>query len=282
MAAHLARLRESRSWWFDLIVFCAGLLTFGIAVTIVGSHEWRHMLPELIAIPLIVVIARFPMVLDNGEYGIEVGFDSTILMFLLCTSHVHDAMVIWSLGVVVTQVASDKRLSSKLFNIGVGILAGSAAAGVLDLVRGETVGTPRELVAVALAAAFYFATDFVLSAISVAIAASTRVRTQLLQPGTLLAIACFVPFDTLGYLAAVVQRATPWWTLSLFAVPVVTLLVATRGTRARPPADRAVRRRRPGPDLERAGGARRLAARGRPCPGAAQRRPAAIGAPRQG
>jgi diguanylate cyclase (GGDEF)-like protein len=228
MASLVARLRESRSWWFDVVVFCAGLLTFGIAVAVVGSREWHNAPSALIAIPLIVVIARFPMVLDNGRYGIEVGFDSTILMFLLCTSDVDDAIVIWSLGVILTQVTTHKRLSSKLFNIGVGILAGSFAAGALVAVRADALGTPRELVAVALAAGCYFATDFVLSAISVAIAAGTPLRTQLLQPGTLFAIACFVPFDTLGYLAAVVYRATPWWTLSLLAVPVVTLLVATR------------------------------------------------------
>ena len=39
----------------------------------------------LLSVPLIVVIAKFPMVLDSGDGGIEVGFDSSILMFLLCT-----------------------------------------------------------------------------------------------------------------------------------------------------------------------------------------------------
>ena len=44
MAAALSRLRESRSWWFDLIVFCAGLLTFGLALTYVEPHDWKHTL----------------------------------------------------------------------------------------------------------------------------------------------------------------------------------------------------------------------------------------------
>ena len=238
MAAHLARLRESRSWWFDLVVFCAGVLTFG-TLALVGAREGNSLVPAILGIPLIVLIARYPMVLDNGKYGIEVGFDSTILMFLLCTIDLDDAIVLWSFGVIITQVTSGKRLSSKLFNIGVGILAGSCSAGVLALARGEALGTPRELVAVALAAAAYFTTDFVLSAGSVAIAADTPVRNQLLQPGTLVAIACFVPFDTLGYLAAVVHRTAPWWTLSLLVVPVVTLLVASRAlTRGRENARR--------------------------------------------
>ena len=67
-----------------------------------------------------------------------------------------------------------------------------------------------------------------LSAISVAIDSQTPVRRHLVQPGTWLAVACFVPFDLLGYLAAVVLRSNPWWTLVLLVVPLVTLLIATR------------------------------------------------------
>jgi diguanylate cyclase (GGDEF)-like protein len=116
----------------------------------------------------------------------------------------------------------------KVFNVGVGILGGGVAAWVLHAVRGNAVGMPRELLAVALAAACYFAADLVLSAVSVAIESGTPLRSQLFQRGTLIAIACFVPFDSLGYLGAVVNRSTPWWTLILLAVPLATLLVATR------------------------------------------------------
>ena len=59
-------------------------------------------------------------------------------------------------------------------------------------------------------------------------------REQLFQRGTLLAIACFIPFDLLGYLAAVLLRNSPWWTLVLLVIPLVTLLLATRAiTRGR-------------------------------------------------
>ena len=53
-------------------------------------------------------------------------------------------------------------------------------------------------------------------------------RRHLVQPGTWLAVACFVPFDLLGYLAAVVLRSNPWWTLVLLVVPLATLLINTR------------------------------------------------------
>ena len=85
-----------------------------------------------------------------------------------------------------------------------------------------------------LAAVVYFTTDYVMSAVSVGISSGTDVRRHLLQRGTLLAVLCFVPFDTLGYLGVVVYRSTPGWMLILLAVPLCTLLVATRAvTRAR-------------------------------------------------
>ncbi|GAB7006245.1 EAL domain-containing protein [Nocardioides sp. AN3] len=190
--------------------------------------DWQPALAIVVSMPLIAVVARFPMLLDSGSGAIEVGFDSSILMFLLCTLDPSDALVTWSLGVVVTQVTTHKPRDVKCFNIGLGIVAGGLAAAVYAIGTDGAVGTPRELVAVALAAATYFVTDYVLSALSVAIGAGSRLRHELMQRGTLLAIACFVPLDSLGYLGAVVQRATPWWTLSLLAVPLVTLLIATR------------------------------------------------------
>jgi hypothetical protein len=119
-----------------------------------------HATPSLLGIPLILIVSRFPMVVDNRDGGIEVGFDSCVLMFLLCTLDAHDALFVWSLGVMLTQVTTGKRWSSKAFNIGVGIIAGSLASVVVTFGRGDSIGTQRELVAVMLAAVVYFATDY--------------------------------------------------------------------------------------------------------------------------
>lgn len=227
MPSRLSAFFATRSSWFDLGVFFSGVVTVLYATyalvrdgTTVGG--W-----ELLAVPVIVVVAKFPMLLDPGEGGIEVGFESSVLMYLLCTQRPHEALVLWSVGVLATQLTTDKRAMAKLFNVGVGILAGAAAAAVFVLV-GAPRDTARELLAVFLAAACYFATDFLLSALSVAVETRTPLSGYLVQPGTLLAVSCFVPFDSLGYLGAVVVRHTNWWTLLLLAVPLATLLVATR------------------------------------------------------
>ncbi|HEX6516741.1 MAG TPA: GGDEF domain-containing protein [Nocardioidaceae bacterium] len=187
----------------------------------------------LVCIPLIVVIARFPMLLQRGGGGIEVGFDSCVLMFLVCTLRPDEALVLWALGVTLTQVLADKTTHVKLFNIGVGMLGGALATAIITGLRGVERSTPQELLAVTLGAAGYFATDFVLSARAISLQQRSRLLPELVQPGTLVAVACFVPFDSMGYLGAVLvravmARASEWWTLGLLAVPLATLLVATR------------------------------------------------------
>ena len=239
MARHRTRLRDSRSHRFDIAVCFLGLCLLGWALASGPTGGWQLGLAALVGIPLVAVVARFPMVLDGEDGGIEIGFDASVLMLLLCTFDAPSAVAVWGAAVLLTQLTSGKRPAAQVFNIGVGILAGGAAAGSLHLVRGPEVGTPRELLAMVVAAAAYFVVDYVLSAISVAIDADSSLRNQLAQRGTLLAIACFVPFVLLGYLAAIVLRNTPWWTLILLVIPLVTLLVATRAiTRGREDARR--------------------------------------------
>ncbi|HEX5561013.1 MAG TPA: EAL domain-containing protein [Nocardioidaceae bacterium] len=227
MARRLAALLESRSSWFDLGVFAAGLVLAAYAaerVLVEGAPG--HWL-AVACIPIIVAIAKFPMVLDRGGGGIEVGFDSAVLMFLLCSTTGHVALLAWSLGVLITQLSNDKQLLVRVFNVGIGLVGGAAATGVFHLVTGDR-GTLGELLAVALAAFVYFATDFLLSAVSVAIETATSLAGHLAQRGTVIAVACFVPFDCLGYLGAVILNELQAWMLVLLILPMVTLLVATR------------------------------------------------------
>ena len=214
MASHRTRLRDSRSYRFDVALCVVGSCVLAWALATGFERDWKLGVAALVGIPLVAVVARYPMVLDSEDAGIEIGFDSSVLMFLLCTFDAPAAIGVWGLAVLLTQLTSGKRPASQVFNVGVGILAGAGAALVFHAVRDGEVGTPRELLAMIAAAATYFAVDYVLSAISVAIDTDSRVREQLFQRGTLLAIACFVPFDLLGYLAAVLLRNSPWWTSS--------------------------------------------------------------------
>jgi diguanylate cyclase (GGDEF)-like protein len=223
---------------FDALVLIFGL-ALGIFVCVQTVASGEGFGRALLCVPLVVLIARFPMLLDRDGGGLEVGFDSCVLMFLLCSVQPHVALAVWSIAVVATQLTNGKRLGPRLFNVGVGVLGGAVAAVTVARVRGDAFGAPRELLAVALAAVAYFAVDFVVSACSVALEQRGSFVDEFRQPGTMLAVACFVPFDCLGYLGAVVSRTTPWWTWGLLAVPLMTLLVATRAvTRGRENARR--------------------------------------------
>lgn len=231
MADEAEQRRLRWSWGYHLVVLAVGL-AIGAAALLrcveSGPPSDTFGLALGLGIPLIAVIARFPMVLEQGAGGIEVGFDSTVLMFLLCIRPADEALVVWAGGVLLTQLASRKRATAKVFNIGVGIAAGGLATAVFHATTREDVATLRTLLAVTLAAATYFAADYLLSALSVAVSTGTTLRSQLLKSGSLVALLCFVPFDLLGYLGAITLRAAPWWALSLLGVPLATLLIATR------------------------------------------------------
>jgi diguanylate cyclase (GGDEF)-like protein len=234
MAEHRTRLRDSRSWRFDLTLCVLGLALLVLSMPSALAGGWEVAVAALVCVPLVVLVARFPMVLDSEDGGIEIGFDSSVLLFLLITFEPGAALAVWGLAVIATQVVSRKRLVAVVFNIGVGILAGASAALVLHLGRGPETGTPQELAATVAAAIVYFFVDYVVSAFSVALDSGTPIRGHLVRPGTWLAVAAFVPFDLIGYLAAVLLRTSPWWMLTLLVIPLVTLLVATRAvTRGR-------------------------------------------------
>ena len=73
------------SWGFDLSVVVAGLLLalVGVAELVANiSVFWAVAL--LVGAPLCALMARFPLLLDRSSGGIEVGFESAVLIFLAC------------------------------------------------------------------------------------------------------------------------------------------------------------------------------------------------------
>ena len=183
MASHRTRLRDSRSYRFDVGVCAVGLCLLAWALVAGVERDWKLGVAALVGIPLVAMVARFPMVLDGEDGGIEIGFDSSVLMFLLCTFDAPSAIAVWGAAVILTQLTSGKKPASQVFNVGVGILAGGLAALAFHVVRGPEIGTPRELLAMVAAAAAYFFVDYMLSAVSVAIDTDSRVRDQLVQRG---------------------------------------------------------------------------------------------------
>ena len=76
-------------------------------------------------------MSRFPLVLNRPTGGIEVGFDSAVLVFLACYQDPASALVIWCFGQTLSQITRTKRPDIRVFNVGLGFLSGFVAVSVM-------------------------------------------------------------------------------------------------------------------------------------------------------
>ncbi len=218
---------------FDQSVMLAGAALGAVALVQFVLSSPTDDLKYFLGVPLVMVMGWFPMLIGRTGGGIEIAFDSCVLIFLgiVATTPV-PALAVWSVGLALGQILTDKRRSIKAFNTGLGVLAGGLALLAIDLTRGMH-GTKQELLAVGLGAAVYFLVDFVVSALSLSIEERTSIRRELTPTGVLPSMIAFLAIASLGYLAALVVEAVaveamPPWSAALLAVPMATILVASR------------------------------------------------------
>ena len=217
-----------RSLIFDAAVVAAGAIAFlGAVLALFDDPGAMHPL-VLFGLPLIVLMSFFPLVLTHTGGGIEIGFESAVLVVLVCLADAGESLSIWCVGVLISQLLTRKRPIAKAFNIGLGALGGALA--VLTITLPGTIGDSdgAEVAAVGAGCVVYFACDYVLSGVSIALEHRGGVIEELIGPSAPAALAIFVAIDSLGYLAALVFRELPPWSGLLLAVPLVTILVAAR------------------------------------------------------
>jgi diguanylate cyclase (GGDEF)-like protein len=222
--------KSAASWTFDLAVSTSGVLIGLLAITalLVGDLD-RHWLAVLVlGPPVIALMSRFPLVLTRKAGGIEVGFDSAVLVFLAISYGGAGALAVWSVGQAVSQLSVRKRWDTRFFNVGIGILAGAGALLVMRSISSLDRTSPRELMAVGLGCAVYFLVDYMFSGVSIAIEDRSSILNVVRTGSGFIALGIFVAIDSLGYLGALVVRELPGWSSILLAVPVLTILVATR------------------------------------------------------
>ena len=210
----------------DLGIFAAGLVAGGMAIAPhVGDGVPVHA-AALLAIPLVALMGRYPLVLTNRAGDAVIGFEASVLVFLVCSYSASEALAIWSIGMVVEHGFEHKNVRVRMFNIGLTITGGVLLVGVVTLGRGMGVTGWVELAVVVAACALYFAYDVVVTAVSLALEAAEPISSALQWRTMPLGLLCFIGVDTMGYLAVLLERSAPGWTLLLLVVPIGTMLLS--------------------------------------------------------
>jgi diguanylate cyclase (GGDEF)-like protein len=212
----------------DVTVFLVGA---GIALPTVAKWLLEASYPGvagITAVLLVVVMSRFPLVLTHRSGDVVIGFETCSLVFLVLTGPPLDALALWSIGMAVAHGSSRKAWRPRLFNVGLTIQGGGLLVLTVALLSPGQKREGAELGAVMLGCAVYFLFDLLMTSGSLAIEDGTSISSALRWRSVPLGLACFVSVDTLGYLAALLQRGQPGWTLLLLLVPVGTILVAVR------------------------------------------------------
>ena len=212
---------------FDSIL----MLVAAAILAVVVPHWWSAGHPlglAILIIPVIVLVAAFPLVLMRPRGDITIGFDSAALTLLVLLVPGHQAMVVWTLGTIVSQATGRKAMWVRLFNVALLVVNGQVMMSLMRAIAPLDRTNPRELLAVVVGAAAYFTLDLVLTGASVALEGRQSLWQTIRDHNIWLPLACFVGINSLGYLAVILVRDLPAWSLVLLVAPVLTMLVAAR------------------------------------------------------
>ncbi len=213
------------------VIFDGLLFSFGLAVGLASLIIWadrgaQGTVADLVAMLLVPVVSRYPLVVRQRAGDIVIGFESTCLVFLVLTGGGVRAVALWSVAAITAQLTSVNSRRAQAFNMGMCILAGALAVGVFEVTRSGPVNSPRLLAAVMASAASYFLFELVTTAISLVLEARMPLSAALKGRTIAVGLGCFVGVNTLGFLAALLNMTAPRWVLLLLLVPVATILVA--------------------------------------------------------
>ncbi|HEX4431423.1 MAG TPA: EAL domain-containing protein [Frankiaceae bacterium] len=185
----------------------------------------------LLSIPIVMLVSAFPLVLLRPGGDVEIGFDAAVLVALGVLLPHSQALVLWSIAGILSQVIASKRLWARMFNAGLVILVGGLALSIMTIIGGLGHTSAREFVAVLVGAAIYFTADWLITGLSLALESGERWHRLLFDRDLPVSMVWFLGISCIGYLAVLLPRSLPLWTLSLLTVPTIAMLVAARAVR---------------------------------------------------
>ncbi|RZS89701.1 diguanylate cyclase (GGDEF)-like protein [Motilibacter rhizosphaerae] len=171
------------------------------------------------------VLARYPLVVLRHASGYEIGLDPVVVLFLAFAEPRHAALL-WALSTTVAQGTTERGPWVRCFNAADSVLAGLAALAVAHLCDpGANPSGVLGVVTAALAGTTYYAVDYALSAVAVAVLGRAPLRSALWDETAPVMLASAGGCASLGYLGALVlhQDAAAF---PLVLVPLVTVVYA--------------------------------------------------------
>jgi diguanylate cyclase (GGDEF)-like protein len=210
-----------------------GIFVLGLVVVAGVVHAWwtagadpRLLTALAVSLPLGWVLTRFPLMVTGVASGIYVPFAPVVLFYLLVVHQPRTALAAWALTALPAYFVDRRPWQSRVFNAGSSILSSLLATTVLGAVAPTRPVDPRMLLAVLLGAATYYATDTVLSAVSIAVERHRTLVSELAEPGALVGGGLFLLVAALGYLSGAVRLAMPGWVAALTLLPSMAVVVA--------------------------------------------------------
>ena len=231
--------RASLAVGLDVAIFGVGLLVAAPFVlawvrSVIEHGGTQDYLLDVVAIGLVVLMARYPLTIPHESGDIVIGFETCVLVFLLLTTSGLQAFAVWAIATTIANGIQRKAWRSRIFNVGLTILCGGLLVLVYTTVYGAIAPakasgpTWESLAAVMVACAVFFTVDLLVTAASLALEDGCPITDLLTWGAMALGLASFVSVDTLGFLAAVLWKSNAKWTILLLLVPVGTILVAVR------------------------------------------------------
>ncbi|MEZ0491598.1 diguanylate cyclase domain-containing protein [Kineococcus sp. TBRC 1896] len=215
------------------VLLDGGVFVLGLAVLAGVLHAWwsagadpRLTTALALSLPLGWVLTRFPLMVTGVASGIHVPFSPVVLFYLLVVHRPRVALAAWVLTALPAYFVDRRPWQSRVFNTGSSILSGLLATLVVGSLAPAQPVDPRMLLAVLAGAGTYYATDTVLSAVSIAVERRRTLVSELVEPGALVGGGLFLLVAALGYLAGAVRQEMPEWVAALTLLPSMAVVVA--------------------------------------------------------
>ena len=125
----------------DVAVVGSGAVVAAVAIERSVRHGQQLHPRLLVAVVLLAVMGRYPLVLSNRAGDAVIAFEASVLVFLACTYPPHETLAVWSVGMLLEHSFQRRPVRVRAFNVGLTISGGAVLVALTS--RVSHAGPPR-------------------------------------------------------------------------------------------------------------------------------------------